>query len=525
MRFSPVHPPLFLGALLAWSFLAVDLPGQRVLRTHSWPAPPNRTGGILASIGDLNGDGVPEYADGTRYARNGGPESGAVRIYSGGTGEVLHLLPGLAPGDWFGSFVNPIDDLNADGIPDFLVGAPLSDVNGEDSGSAYAYSGADASILLHLVGDQPGDMFGRWGSSAGDVDADGIPDIVIGSEYANNYTGRVSVHSGVDGSLIWEWSDLSPYYWTSGLGWWVTDAGDVDSDGHADVAACSAGSDFFVFSGRTGAVLRHYSGSWYTIENAGDLDLDGFDDLIASSPGSWPGFVEAFSGRDGSRLFLVEEDWNEVTSTFGRRACDGIGDTNGDGVPDLIIGSYQSSRNGGNSGWAGVFSGSDGSEIFEIIGDQPGDGLGFFASGGGDIDQDGCSDILMGAIQFGASPRGPGYLRIYAGDPNPLHLGSPTPGLASSLNQLIVTGVRPRSGVIFFAGTSPGMTRVPAGHGGMAVVNIQNALFSGIFAPNPQGEVIGQWFVPSAYYGLTVRLQVVEWNTGRFSNLVEHMFL
>jgi hypothetical protein len=525
--------PILFGFLLASSVLTEDLLGQRVIRTHYGISSQDRTAGAVCSIGDLDGDGVPDYAVGTRYSDIFATDAGSLRVHSGASGDVLFLLTGDSEGDWFGNTVGRVGDLNADGIPDFVVGSPLDDLNGADAGSAFVFSGADATVLFHWTGDRDGDWFGYWASEAGDVNGDGTPDVIIGAYLGDigdgSETGMARVFSGADGAIFYTWYGDHP---GEQFGWWVTDAGDIDQDGHADVAVGAPhggyGGYIRIFSGWDGSILRNRvdpngGGYGFTVNNAGDLDLDGVDDLIASNPFSYPGYCEVLSGATGNVLYRLEGhplEWD----LFGCRAADAAGDLNGDGVPDIVVAAYRDPTNGYHAGKVTGYSGVDGSPLLSALGDDDRDWLGFFAAGAGDIDSDGCDDILACATQWWETPPGHGYLRIIAGDSDPFRLEEPAPGIAGTRNTLTVGGVRRSGLVVFFAGLLPGKTLVPAGHGGIAIVNISDAVFSAVFRPDQSGQATGQWFVPSSFAWTTVRLQAVEWNTGRFSNLVEYTF-
>lgn len=92
------------------------------------------------------------------------------------------VSPNAEPGGQFGHSVAGAGDIDSDGCPDIVVGAPEEDYSMTDAGRAYVFSGADGSVLLRLLSSYPG--YGRFGysvSGAGDVDDDGHDDVTIGA--------------------------------------------------------------------------------------------------------------------------------------------------------------------------------------------------------------------------------------------------------------------------------------------------------------------------------------------------------
>lgn len=94
---------------------------------------------------------------------------------------LRYSTAGHSAGDWFGYSVAGAGDVNGDGFDDFLVGLWQDDVNGVNSGSARVFSGIDGSVLYTVSGDSAGDAFGSSVACAGDVDGDGLADLVVGA--------------------------------------------------------------------------------------------------------------------------------------------------------------------------------------------------------------------------------------------------------------------------------------------------------------------------------------------------------
>jgi hypothetical protein len=173
-----------------------------------------------------------------------------VWAYSGATGALLWNFRGPKQGAELGSFfVAGLDDLSGDGIPDVYAADYAATENGNQSGAAYVLSGADGSVVRFLVGDGAKDGFGP-GREAGDLDADGVQDLVIGSYGSRDAVangGKFQVISGADGSR------LATVLGTDGghqLGFDAVGVGDVDADGTPDIlVSASSGARAYVVSG------------------------------------------------------------------------------------------------------------------------------------------------------------------------------------------------------------------------------------------------------------------------------------
>lgn len=144
-------------------------------------------GTSVASSGDLNRDGKSDFIVGANNAQPGGLTSaGSAFVYSGATGALLYQKNGAAAFDNFGYSVASAGDVNGDGKPDFIIGANVADPGGLTSaGSAYLYSGTTGALLLQKDGATTGDQLGISVASAGDVNGDGRADFIIGAHAAS----------------------------------------------------------------------------------------------------------------------------------------------------------------------------------------------------------------------------------------------------------------------------------------------------------------------------------------------------
>ena len=289
--------------------------------------------------GDVDGDGTPDLIVGSPFSNNNGFFSnGFARVFSGATGDVLYTFNGPSSGDLFGLSVSNAGDVNNDGFADVIVGGPTEE--GATSG-ARVFSGLDGSVLLSPVGLSGSDFLGASVSEAGDVNGDLVPDLIVSDSFSAN--GSVQIHSGLTGSVIRVLTGESP---GDQFGESVSTAGDIDGDGTPDLivgAPQGNASDGAaqVFSGSNGDLLLDldvdsFGGFGTSVSGAGDVNGDGTPDLIVGAPGDDDvGSAQVFSGTDGSLLFRfngvnIDDDLGISVS--------GVGDVNGDGTPDLIVG-------------------------------------------------------------------------------------------------------------------------------------------------------------------------------------------
>ncbi len=337
-----------VGAPVAGQAQAISGKTGALLHTWTSTAVGEYLGWAVSPAGDYNHDGVKDVA----LSAFGASSSGEVRVYSGSTGALLHTAVG-GPGEAIGRALAG-GDLNGDGWGDVAIGI----ASAMGSVRVVTASPAHLGVLYTLSGAAVGDMFGRSVAATSDLNGDGLPDLVVGAPGNDTNgldAGMVRAFYGSTGGspLIWTWfgDDL-----IDGLGDSVAGAGDVDGDGFGDVVA---GAPYYevagsyrgyarIFSGRTGAVIRTLYGdpSWYyfgsAVAGVGDLDGDGKAEVAVSSTsaGAAPftyGAVRVFSGATGAPSYTI---YGDTYDSFGfgiALACPG--DLNGDGKGDLMVGS------------------------------------------------------------------------------------------------------------------------------------------------------------------------------------------
>lgn len=178
-------------------------PDVTVLQTHVDPIANTNYGWVGSALGDLNGDGVEDYGVTAITDPAGGPAAGKLYIYSGADGSTLHTSIGTT-GEIYGYSLSTVGDIDGDSVPDYAVGAPgLQSAFPNVTGRAIVYSGADHAVLYEFTPDGITRM-GTTVADAGDVDGDGVPDILVGSENAGaSRAGNIAVYSGADGTSIW----------------------------------------------------------------------------------------------------------------------------------------------------------------------------------------------------------------------------------------------------------------------------------------------------------------------------------
>ena len=420
---SVVVPALLLLALAATSARA-----QVQYPIHTFWGPPSGDvlGRAVLLTPDMNGDGKGDVVLASPGDDTVAVNAGAVRVYAGGTWTLLHAFYGASALDQFGK-VLASGDINLDGLADLIVGTPLANPNGTDSGNVSVFSGSDGSLLYSLNGLVP---YGRFGTSlaAADGDGDGRDDILVGETGTLSSPGRIFVFSGLTGAVIRTIATPAPGA-IDGFGVAVASA-DLDLDGYADIIvgapgyspnACPACGHALAYSGATGMLMYEWIGPYsgalgYSVAAVGDTDGDGHCDLVIGAPGSY-GATFVYSGATGALLhalpsrgtlqgYLGGVGWGETVA--------GAGDVDGDGCADFLVCHKGDQYPAGLCcpGTVTVFSGRTGHPISVFHGFGPGDYFGISASGGVDIAGGSEPEIVVGAPQ-GTVVGGVGYAVIF----------------------------------------------------------------------------------------------------------------
>lgn len=388
--------------------------------------------GNSSGSGDVDGDGCADLVVGARYDDATGHSSGSAFVFSGKSGALLHTFSGTSSYQLFGLAVGHAGDVDQDGYDDVLVGAYADNTQGYFKGGATkVFSGATGALIHAFFGESLQTELGWSVAGAADVDGDGHPDILAGApdEVGASGSGSARLYSGATGQLRYKIWGAAP---ATVFGHSVTMLQDADGDGFADFAVSALAADsaagvdsgsVTIYSGRDATVLHVITGEsaqdnfgvW--AQHAGDVDGDGRSDIIVGAYHDDDGGVDAgsalvFSTANGK--LLRRHDGVLPGEHFGH-SVSGAGDVDGDGHADYLVGAPHASINGTESGRAVLFSGRDGTPLREFAGDSANDRLGGSVSGSFDANGDGSPDFAMGAMGDDQGGAESGSLWIYSG--------------------------------------------------------------------------------------------------------------
>jgi len=362
--------------------------------------------GTARPAGDVNADGVPDLLVGApKHATSLGPDVGSVRVVSGSTGATLFTFGGDASGDLFGWSCAAAGDCNGDGKGDVIVGAPGT---GNKPGYARIFSGSNGSVLRTLTGGQPGGAFG-WSVAGGrDFNGDGRSDVVVGAPLQDNggtNTGSVRSFSGANGNQLQSRDgaaagDLLGYSVSLPPGTQMTDnlPGVIigctqEGNGGPGYALQVSPANFTVVKSFPGGAAGDRFGA--SVDVTGDLNGDGTADIVVgSNPQGAPGYARALSGANGSQLLAIA---GTVAGTGFGSFVAGVGDVDGDGRADLAVGEPLSDTEGTDAGSLRIYSGSNGAELHHVVGSSAGARLGSAVAFAGDLNGDLLADFATGA--------------------------------------------------------------------------------------------------------------------------------
>lgn len=313
--------------------------------------------------------------------------------------QPLHSFTGAGGFGWAAS---PLADITGDGVGEAMI----SSTGSAAGGYIDVYDGATGALLRQLRGTDYGlARFGWSLADAGDVNNDGVTDIVGGS----NLRSTIVVVSGADFSTIR--TNATPV--NEQLGFAVAGVGDLNGDGFGEVLAGAVAADtpdllntgrVYIYSGADGSVLDSIDGEdggdnfGSAVAGLGDLTGDGVTDFAVGARNARPGnrgSVYVYNGATRERLF-PRIDALPTGTGLGQFFVGPAGDADADGTPDIYAGDFGDSALGTGTGRAYVISGATGRIIWTRAGDAQGQGLGC-GRAAGDVNGDGASDIIAGA--------------------------------------------------------------------------------------------------------------------------------
>ena len=426
--------PTFAGSvLLAIAFASPGTSAQDVLWDVSGQSFHEQLGQSLETAGDVNGDGFSDVIIGSPQDGTNGNGAGKVQVVSGLDGSVLLSGLGPAPSAFLGASVSTAGDVNGDGHADLIVGAPGDYRALTPPGAAYVVSGFNGQ-LLHLFVNPDGQRFGSAVSGAGDVNADGFADLIVGAPRRANLAGAALVYSGLDGAELHQLLGESPLDY---MGSAVSSAGEIDRDGHADLIVGGRAGYAQVFSGASGLLIYAsrrgfpHEGYGMSVDEIEDLDYDGSSELIVGAPGgAQTGRAYVLSGRRGDLKYLLEGE--EPGEQFGADVS-GAGDLNGDGFEDFLVGRPLAVVQGSTVGGVRAFSGYNGLPLYNWFGETF-EWFGRSVAGAGDLNGDGLDDLVVAAPLFDSlSHEDAGRVTAYAGNDLFLEAFPPHPALGDVL--------------------------------------------------------------------------------------------
>jgi hypothetical protein len=463
MTHSRLLVPCLLASAAAAQAPLYDLSGQTG----------DRFGHSVAWIGDVNADGQEDIAVGAPTGDGLQPDAGHVVILSAASGHQLLAIPGEVTGDRFGWAIAGLGDIDGDGAGDLLVGAPSHDAfTGTDCGAVYVVSGATGVKTWKTIGVGNFTQMGFAVAGPGDVDGDGTPDYAMASPWIDlsgfSDIGIVHVLSGASNTLVRSYIGQSP---GDLFGKSLAAAGDVDGDGVPDLLAGAPWFDLafpainvgrgYVLSGAAGgAILFTHTGAealgqlGYSAAGGFDADADGTPDAAFGQP------FAAGSGMNSGRAVVLSgatqavlHDIQGLDGDLLGYSLGGIGDVDLDGHGDLVVGApWAEVGSFEDAGKALVYSGASGALLFEMVGYHDGEEFGISVAGAGLLNADLASDVIAGSPGFDGNAPDGGRARTVLGDaPYPTWYCTPKVNSAGCTPLITYTGCASFSAGDYFA--------------------------------------------------------------------------
>lgn len=326
----------------------------------------SRTGFSASRAGDVNGDGISDLIIGAYRVDSNGDNSGQSYVVFGHTGSFSShielsdlngnngfIINAVSAGDFAGVSVNTAGDVNNDGIADLIIGAPAADPNGSSSGQAYLVFGQSNGFsgILELS------------------DLDGANGFVLNGGLEGDFAGRsVSLAGDINNDAIDDWLIGAPSASAGSGQTYLIFGNSIGFDNPLPLDA---------FDGTNGVNLNGFNvgaSIGTAVSGAGDVNGDGIDDVITSGrvgnfgfyrsgisyvvfgrSNGFPANVELIQLSASDGFEILGGETTDYSSMFSLAAA---GDVNSDGLDDLLIGARYATPNGDNSGESYVIFGN-----------------------------------------------------------------------------------------------------------------------------------------------------------------------
>ncbi|MDP6941745.1 MAG: hypothetical protein QGH51_06935 [Planctomycetota bacterium] len=294
-------------------------------------------GGDLSYLGDVNGDGRADILIGaTQKGGGASTQYGFASVYSGASGALLYTVSGSAANDQFGYAVGGGGDLDGDGVNDFAVGVYGDDTNGLNTGAVHVFSGATGLLIWSAFGDNDRDHLGNKVAILGDLNGDGACEVGAGAIEDDNLAtdgGAVRIFDGATGAIL---TTLDGQNALDEMGSSIARYSDITGDGIEEFLVGVHGWDGVV--GKDSGLIMVIDGSNFTTvqfvegtladdrlgfscAGAGDINGDNIDDYIGGARqrggagvGNGTGYVRAFDSTGTPPPPPVR--WPNLPSTF-----------------------------------------------------------------------------------------------------------------------------------------------------------------------------------------------------------------
>jgi hypothetical protein len=412
------------------------------------------TSGVsISGAGDVNGDGFDDFLITAHANDEGGKDAGQTYLIFGkSTGWTMDVnlnnsnasFIGEESGDHSGTSTTGVGDVNGDGFDDFMIGAYWWGPGSNKYGKAYLFFGRNNNWSMDtnlsksnasFIGEQHMDYLGLRMAGGGDINGDGFDDIIMRTGVKNQVHLVFGKQTGWSNNVKISKARNVTFNGTYIFGYSLAINGDINGDNLDDILIGnyienSVAGKTYLFFGRNNWNLYYDSSksnasfigefsndfSSSRISVAGDVNDDGYDDFLIGASSNDGG------GNDSGKTYLIfgrSSNWsnnnnlsNANASFLGENPGDasgsvaGVGDVNGDGFDDFIIGAIYNNGSGNKSGKAYLILGKKSgwkknislkNSSISFIGEDSWDLAGGSVSGAGDANGDGYDDILIGA--------------------------------------------------------------------------------------------------------------------------------